>query len=259
MFNLLVIGFFIFITSLLFGGGDKKKNVQSGNRQQQFSGGVPSLDASLTFIIACTMLSDGKATQNELKAVKKYLLKNFGEANAKSLLLKLRDRLKALEADGTAQDIRPYCIRINQQMTYGERLALLSTLFQISIADGNICEQEATLLQLYARFTRISTIDFLHMQTYYTYGYEWKEQQDQRGRRQQQQTQQQSTLKDRSWALKVLGLTENATEKDIKKAFRTAALQYHPDKQVGASEDQIKKNTEKFREINEAYNLLTKK
>ena len=50
----------------------------------------------------------------------------------------------------------------------------------------------------------------------------------------------------------VLGVGKNATEADIKKAFRTLARQYHPD----ANKDDPNA-AEKFKEINEAYQTLS--
>ncbi|HAE38814.1 MAG TPA: molecular chaperone DnaJ [Candidatus Riflebacteria bacterium] len=49
----------------------------------------------------------------------------------------------------------------------------------------------------------------------------------------------------------VLGVTKNADENEIKKAFRSLARQYHPD--VNKNEDAV----EKFKEINEAYQILS--
>ena len=48
---------------------------------------------------------------------------------------------------------------------------------------------------------------------------------------------------------KVLGIDKNASQEDIKKAFRKLAHEYHPDKPGGGNE-------EKFKEINEAYQVL---
>ncbi|HEX5456139.1 MAG TPA: molecular chaperone DnaJ [Candidatus Saccharimonadales bacterium] len=46
----------------------------------------------------------------------------------------------------------------------------------------------------------------------------------------------------------VLGVAKNASDDEIKKAFRRKAVEYHPDKQGG--------DEEKFKEINEAYEVL---
>lgn len=56
---------------------------------------------------------------------------------------------------------------------------------------------------------------------------------------------------------KILGLTKDASDEDIKKAFRKLAVQYHPDKNVGKSDAEKKEAEEKFKEINEAYSVLS--
>lgn len=50
----------------------------------------------------------------------------------------------------------------------------------------------------------------------------------------------------------VLGLQKGASEADIKKAFRKMAMKYHPDKNPGDKEAE-----EKFKEVNEAYSILS--
>jgi DnaJ-class molecular chaperone len=50
---------------------------------------------------------------------------------------------------------------------------------------------------------------------------------------------------------KVLGVKEDASEAEIKKAYRKLAVKYHPDKNPGDS-----KAEEKFKEISEAYYAL---
>jgi len=55
----------------------------------------------------------------------------------------------------------------------------------------------------------------------------------------------------------VLGVDKNASEDDIKKAFKKAAMKYHPDKFANASDAEKKDAEEKFKEINEAYQILS--
>jgi len=52
-----------------------------------------------------------------------------------------------------------------------------------------------------------------------------------------------------------LGVERNASDEDLKKAYRKLARQYHPDLQNG--EQQKKQAEEKFKEINEAYEHLS--
>ncbi|MCK4615134.1 MAG: DnaJ domain-containing protein, partial [Thermoplasmata archaeon] len=55
----------------------------------------------------------------------------------------------------------------------------------------------------------------------------------------------------------VLGVSRNASEEEIKKAYRRLARKYHPDKYQ--DENEKKKAEEKFKEISEAYEVLADK
>lgn len=52
---------------------------------------------------------------------------------------------------------------------------------------------------------------------------------------------------------KILGLQENATEAEIKTAYRKLAMLYHPDRNSGNQEAEIK-----FKQIQAAYDILNK-
>ena len=52
----------------------------------------------------------------------------------------------------------------------------------------------------------------------------------------------------------VLGVPKNASDDEIKKAYRKLAMKYHPDRNQGEG---AKKAEEKFKEAKEAYEMLS--
>lgn len=55
----------------------------------------------------------------------------------------------------------------------------------------------------------------------------------------------------------VLGVSKKASKAEIKAAFRKSAMQYHPDRQSGKSDEERKSAEAKFKEMNEAYEVLS--
>jgi len=57
----------------------------------------------------------------------------------------------------------------------------------------------------------------------------------------------------------ILGLQNNATEDEIKKAYKKMAVKYHPDKHATSSDEDKSKAEEEFKKVGEAYEVLTNK
>jgi DnaJ-class molecular chaperone len=57
---------------------------------------------------------------------------------------------------------------------------------------------------------------------------------------------------------KVLGVAKTATEAELKKAYRKMALKWHPDKNSETEEQRVKAE-KMFKDINEAYAVLSDK
>ena len=57
----------------------------------------------------------------------------------------------------------------------------------------------------------------------------------------------------------VLGVSKNASNDELKRAFRKLSMLYHPDRQVGKSDTEKKEAEDKFKEITEAYEVLSNK
>jgi DnaJ like chaperone protein len=65
-------------------------------------------------------------------------------------------------------------------------------------------------------------------------------------------------IKNADNAYKILEIEKSATDNDVKKAYRTMAKKYHPDR-VNTENEAIKKGAEeKFKEVQIAYETIQK-
>ena len=63
---------------------------------------------------------------------------------------------------------------------------------------------------------------------------------------------------DKSKYYTILGLNKNASQDEIKKAYHKLAKEHHPDRFVNSSDSEKKYHENKMKEINDAYENLTK-
>lgn len=56
---------------------------------------------------------------------------------------------------------------------------------------------------------------------------------------------------------KILGVSKSASDDEIKKAYRKRALLHHPDRHSSAPEEEKRDQEKKFKELGEAYNVLS--
>jgi DnaJ like chaperone protein len=181
---------------------------------------------SLIVLVAAVMKVDGKVVKSELDYVKKFFVMQFGEESAKEALQMLKDILK--------QDIpvRDICIQIGRNMDYSSRLQLMHLLFNISLADTIIHPKELDLLGKISGAMGISTNDFLSIKNMF--------------------------VPETDSSYKILEIEKNATDEEVKKAYRRMAMKYHPDKVSHLGEEYRKSADEKFKKVNEAYNRIKK-
>jgi DnaJ like chaperone protein len=65
-------------------------------------------------------------------------------------------------------------------------------------------------------------------------------------------------IKDTNWAYSVLEINTEATDEEVKKAYREMAKKHHPDMVAQLGEDVKRSATEKFQQINSAYEEIRK-
>ena len=179
---------------------------------------------SLIVMIAAIMKADGKILKSELTFVKQFLLKRFGESETERLLLLLREILRQdLEVDEICEQIQEY-------MEYPSRLQLVHFLFGVASADGEPHSAEAEVLRRMCMHMGIRQNDFNSIQAMF--------------------------IKETGSAYRILEITNEATDEEVKKAYRKMALKYHPDKVTHLGEDVQNAAKEKFQQLNAAYNEI---
>lgn len=205
---------------------DSEKIMTNGNgvRSQQTTTGAYVM--SLLVLIAAVMKADGKVLKSELEYVKQFLAKTFGAASSQEALRMLRDLLKQ---DIPVADV---CHQIEKNMDYSSRLQLVHLLFGVAQADGHVDVAELNLITQMSNNMGISSKDFESIKSMF--------------------------VKDTTAAYKILEVDPNASDEDIKKAYRKMAMKYHPDKVSYLGEDIQKSANEKFQKVNEAYESIRK-
>ena len=207
----------------------KRGRTSSGNDGMGAGSGldVHDFSASLLVLSAAVMKSDGVPKKSELEYIRSFFTRQFGEQDASQDMLKLREMLK--------RDIPVYqvCVQIKQFMPLASRHQLIHYLNGLSNADGVIHTAEINIIDQIGSYLGISNSEMNSLKAMY--------------------------YRDAQSDYKILEVNENATDEEIKKAYRQMALKFHPDKVAQEGEEVQRAATEKFKKVQEAYENIKKK
>ena len=201
---------------------------------QVHQGGVPHQQSSNDFHIALLVLAarvikaDGKVEQKELDFVRAQFVSMFGKQRANesfSVFRKIVDQQIPLTK---------VCNQINGFTNHSTRLQLIHFLFKLGLADGHLHQNEVDEIRRIARNLRVNPYDFESIKAMFA-----KE-------------------SDTGWAYKVLEVNENASETEVKKAYRKMALKYHPDRTIDAGPEAQAAAKETFLNAQKAYEHIQK-
>lgn len=185
---------------------------------------VSPADFELNLLSLCSIVikADGQVNQRELDYVRQYFLSTYGKERANAIFRKFNEVIKNREV--SAQRI---CAYLNQRTRYEVRLQLLHFLFGIAQADGHVSMPEIDKLREIAGFLRVGRSDFESIKAMF--------------------------IKSADTAYRILEIQKSASDDEVKKAYRTMAKKYHPDR-VNTQNEAIKKGAEeKFKQVQKAY------
>lgn len=230
-----IIGAFI---GLFFANAtDSKKNSDAGTFQQAqqtrdtLEQRREEFIYSLIHLISFVIDADGKIMTSEVNSAKQFLYRNFGDRDIDAYINYLERFLGELNQHAYNKDdwnnaLYQTCFQIRGNSTVNYRVQLFAYLCQLVQADGHVTDSEVNVLTNIAYALNIDPglVDqLLHLSG--------------------------DTLDD---AYAVLGITADATDDEVKKAYRKMVLQHHPDKVASLGDDVKKAAEEKLRQINDA-------
>ena len=220
--------------------GGQTRNGKYGNTIQ----GGPEMGQRNSFLFSLLVMAsyiiraDGKVMHSEMEYVRNFLRVNFGEqavSEGQEILMNLFEQRKQMDSTNPMafkNTIHECGAQIAQNMSYEERLQLLSFLANIAKSDGNVCGDEIDALKEVAVSMGLSLNEVYSM---LNLGGDSLEE-----------------------AYKVLEIEPSATDAEVRSAYRKLALKHHPDRVATLGEDVRKAAEEKFQQINNAKERVYK-
>jgi DnaJ like chaperone protein len=218
----------VYSTFINSGISQRQGTSYSGNPYQSATTVSPQdFELNLLSLTSLVIKADGKVTQKELDYVRQYFVASYGKERANAVFKVFNDVVKKREVDATR-----ICYYLNARTRYESRLQILHFLFSIAQADGHVSDAEVRVIQQIAGHLRLTDRDFISIKAMF--------------------------VKDQDNAYKILEIDKSVPDHEIKKAYRTMAKKYHPDKLMDMDEAYRKGAEEKFRKVQEAYEILRK-
>ncbi|WP_055444017.1 TerB family tellurite resistance protein [Lacinutrix himadriensis] len=214
-------------------GGSERGSTQQRQRpnyrsQQQRRAQTTSGDFEVSLLILASVVikADGVQDQRELDFVRSQFVSMYGKDRAN----KAFKLFKGISSQTVP--LRQVCKQIQQMMDHASRLQLMHFLFGIAKADGMVTEDEEQTIFTIAGYLGISSRDYNSIKAMF--------------------------YNSSDNAYQILEITKSVTVVEIKKAYRTMAKKYHPDKVAHLGEEHRKGAEEKFKQIQKAYEQLQK-
>ena len=196
---------------------------QQGETQSWNQGQRNSFLMSLLVLSASVIKADGKITDKETATLRAFFARNFGTWAA--------DEAEELVREIANKDYNLYdvCVQIRSCMDYSQRLQLYHYLVSLGACDV-LHQREIDILETIATYIGLSKTEVDSIFAQFRPG------------------------NDSNY--RILEITPDATDDEVKKAYRKMAVKYHPDKVATLGEDVQKAAEEKFKAISQAYEAI---
>jgi len=223
----------------------EKENKEGNNSNKKND--PNSLFVTLTLeLLVEAMKVDRSKMVCELDVIKAFIMK-YDNANFQERLLDVK---KFLSYEYIEMNVEGACTRINKQFRqdYKKREEILKILVDLIYADDTCTNVELNLLKKVAERLKISksTFDFMRRK------YEKKKNKD----KQESKDSQPKYTSELEKAYAALGISQDATDKELSATWRNLMRVNHPDLMEKQGAEAIRKATAKCQEINKAFEII---
>lgn len=182
---------------------------------------------NLLALSATVIKADGQIKSQELQFVRNFFITNYGKDQASQIFDTFNSEIKK-----EAQNINELARIFVHKTPYETRLQVLHFLFGVANADGIISKSELLKIDQIASALELRHSDFESIKAMF--------------------------VRETDRAYKILEISSNATNDEVKKAYREMVKKYHPDKLRSKDPALIKGAKEKFQEVQKAYEEIQK-
>lgn len=207
------------------GGYSRPEDIFQYYQQRSTTSDFPTMLMALSAVV---MKADGKVLKAELNYVKAFFAQQFGPQFSTQHLQTLKRFL-----DSGNVPLQQICQDIRMRMQPEVRVQLIHYLFGIAKADGDVSPLEVSVIHNIANMLGISNVEFESVKNMF--------------------------YRNVDSDYKILGVDANASDEEIKKAYRQMAIKFHPDKVSQMGEEYQKGAKEKFQKIQDAYEAIKKR
>ena len=181
---------------------------------------------NLIAILAYVAKVDGHVDRREIAAILSFFKAlKFNDQQMSAIQRTLKFAL------GKDFDLQTTCTNFKKASTYEDRLMLLRVVYLVVMADEKIHPKEKIAIEKIVGYLGITSEDYQILQAEFV------------------------RTDDKYY--QILGLKRGVDIKEVKKAYRSLALTYHPDRVSHLGVEYAKLAEEKFKIINEAYENVT--
>ncbi len=181
--------------------------------------------ASLVGILTSMLNADGEVKREEVRTIRRFFEERLGY-RGESLDI-VRDLIKQFLRKGV--DLDALCHDMARRCDYATRLLLVECLIDVARADGHVHPAEEAVLRRAIAGLGVNPADVSGLRT---------------------------AAAGNGRAYEVLGVDPDASDEEIKRAYRELAKKYHPDRVAHLGEEFRELAHRKFLEIQEAYDRI---